>query len=198
MRSLVSTRSTATLAFVLLMSLLVVGSTPAQAAEFSVFGSYMDSDDLQDAPGVGFRVAFFEQFQLQITASWYDKFDGIVLEQSGAVQLPGGATARVAPIDLIPVDVGGAYYFNDDATGAYLGAGLSYFFLESSLGNTNTDDELGFYAQFGYQSGGGFFAELVYRLAEGSLEGVPVVGPERFRTVKYDLNAIAVSAGWRF
>ncbi len=197
MKFVSSRLSVAALTIVLVMGCLVVGSTPAEAAEFSVFGSYMDSDDLNDAPGLGFRVAFFEQIQLQITASWYDKFDGLVVVPSGPVQI-AGATPVVVPIDLIPIDVGGAYYFDEDATGAYLGAGLSYFMLDSSLGNTNTDNELGFYAQIGYQSGGGFFGELVYRLAQGEVEGVPVVGPERFRTVKYDLNAIAVSVGWRF
>lgn len=185
-------RSLAPLAALALLFIALPGS--ASAAHYSLFGTYMDSDELNDGAGLGFRLAFFDQTQLQFTATWYDSFELGLFEGTAEIAPAGGPIPF--KIDLIPLELGVAHYFGEDASGFYLGGGMGWLILDSDPLGT-TDNELGFYVQAGYQARG-FFIEALLRNGDGKIEGVPVVGPERFTSVKYDVNGIAVNLGWRF
>ena len=169
------------------LAVVCLAPAPAAAVDFSLFGSYMDTDDVKDAPGVGARVAFFDRIQLQLSGTWYDNFDYVVFDQE--------IDQRVSEkIDILPIDVGGAYYFKPEEQGFYAGAGLTWFLLDAN--RFSLDDEVGYYIQLGYQFRG-FFVEAMYRDAEGTVK-TPQDDIEWVDNTKVKITGYSIQAGWRF
>lgn len=168
-----------TRSYVLALALGAAVPTAALAqaeSSMGVYGSWWDTDDANDAWGVGVkgRIGMFE-----LRGTWYDKFD----VRSGV------------EIESIPIEAGIAWNFAPHlAVNPYVGAGVGYHFMDTNLGSV--DDEVGWYAvlggEFGMPAGFAMIGEVMYRDVDATLEN-------GFRE-KVDLSGFAVNigAGWRF
>ena len=176
--------------FASLVALLAGLPASAGAADFSIFGSYFDTDDFDEAAGFGLRLAFFEgTTQLEITASYYDQFgsnfDLSLLDlELDVVKLE---------LDVIPIDVGAR--FNVGESPLYFGVGGTYFSLDGDGGDV--DDEYGFYGKVGGQWEH-FFAEVGFRDVEGTVKDIGFGELITTDRTDFDLSGWFVNAGWRF
>lgn len=182
-------RSLPALFAALLLALLTPVS--ASAVDFSVFGSYWDTDDFGESVGAGARLAFFDTIQLEVGASYFEDFGedfDFDLDDPGL----GDITLE---IEAIPVDVG--VRLNLGRRALYLAAGGTLYLLETPAGSV--DDEVGLYARAGFQFRS-FFVEAGYRQVEGTIDDIEIdelddidIGDSNF-----DLTGFFINAGWRF
>lgn len=190
-------------------AVFVMGTSPAFAADFAVFGSYLDTEDLEDTVGGGVKVGFGDALQLELRGTYLpdltEDFESFAAD-------PGEDPGRFSnDIEAIPLDVGLKYSFgHDQPVNFYLGGGGTYFFLDAERGEI--DDEAGFYGvggiEFARATGGfGFFAEVIYRQVEATVDR----DPEDFGDIDdidftdllerdLDVGGIGANAGiiWRF
>jgi hypothetical protein len=187
-------------------ALVAFGGTPAAASDFAVFGSYLDTEDLDTSVGGGIRAGFGNRFQLDLRASYFPD----LTEDLG--ELLEADPRRHNDIEAIPLDAGLKYNFGLDrrAVNPYLGGGLTYFLMDAERGEV--DDEAGFYVAGGLElarraGGVGFFAEVIYREVEATVERDPQdfddiddIDFETFRKGDLDVGGIGVNAGliWKF
>ena len=171
-----------------MVCLLALGAvTPAAAlaqseTSFGVFGSYWDTDDADDAFGIGAK-GRFGMFELRGT--YYEDL----------------TSDSVIEVEAIPIEAGVAFNFAPDmAINPYVGAGVSYFLLDTNIGDI--DDEVGWYAvlggEFGMAEGISLMAEVMYRDVEGTVEDFSAA--EFTGSPDIDLSGVAanVGAAWRF
>lgn len=165
----------------------------ASATDFSIFASYFDTDDYDEAVGFGVRAAFFDNIQLEIGASYYEEFGRDIDLDIGNGNIVFDET--LLDLDVIPVEIGARFNFGT----TYLGAGGTYYILDSDAGSV--DDEFGLYARFGVQFSN-FFAEVGYRDVEGSVENLDLDDIDDVDFVEgiadFDLTGFFVNVGWRF
>ncbi len=198
------------LAICIFALLALVVTAPAFAGGFYAFGSYWNMDDLDEAAGGGVKlsVPLGTVVNLDFRGTYYEQIDdedffGQLIDDDESPFLENA-------VDVIPVDVG--LSFNLSPRGSFtptLGAGASYFLLDSDRGEI--DDEVGWYAnaglEFASQGSLGFFAEALYRSATGTVETSPedfqdiddIEGID-FDDVAIDLDGFGVNAGivWRW
>lgn len=190
---------------VAILALSLLASFSAQASEFRIFGSYADTDVLGSTGGggIGFAFPLGDVVGLDLRATYLqelasDPLDGIFdFDDDNDVFSDSN-------INIVPIDVGLRFNLQRRGTvNPYLGAGGTYFILDSDRRGAELDDELGFYGvaglRFGDAVGASFFAEAMYRRAEASVA---------FRDddidfddkVSFDLDGFAVNAGvqWTF
>lgn len=96
----------------------------------------------------------------------------------------------------LPVDLGFNYHFMENRN-IWLGAGMTYAFLD--VNNGDVDDEWGWYATAGYQTGepGGnwsFFSEVIYRVIEGKVNTSGLFETD-LDTWDASLNGLGISVG---
>ncbi len=140
---------------------LLFGSTPASALDFSLYGSYWDTEALDNATGFGARLGFGRSFQFEIGASYYDEL-GIDL----AIEtINTGVEVRSVDTEVIPVDLG--VRFNSRDGRWYLAGGGTYYFLDSNL--DTVEDDWGLYARLGRQFRS-MFLEVGYRDVGGKID----------------------------
>ncbi|MDX1996988.1 MAG: hypothetical protein SF066_04655 [Thermoanaerobaculia bacterium] len=194
------------LAILLLAVLAPLAATPAEAGSFALFGSYWDTEELAESAGAGARLGFsfpgdFARFELR--GSYFPD-----LTEEFATVIEDRRVSGDFEIEAIPLEAGISLNFGGEGVNPYLGAGASYFRLDSNIGEIS--DEVGYYGvaglEFGRQGGGiGFFVEAIYRSIEGTVE----VDPEDFeeipdievvQEVDLDLSGFGVNAGfvWRW
>jgi len=191
--------------FFLIAVVLVCGSAvlaaPAGAvpARWSVFGSLMDTDDLAEAFGGGFRVAFpfKETWSFDIAGSYYEDFKNRFEDNTG--------DRTSVELSFIPADFGLTWTQNGDS-GYQFGFGATYGYMDINDINIegfdvpitgNANDQFGGYLKTGYQGKGGFFGELFYRILEVDVKRVTIDGvPSENRDIQMD--GFAVNLGWRF
>ena len=178
-------RSTHRLLVLATTTLLVLSVAPAaQAVDFSIYGSYYETKDLGNTYGAGLRLGLFHRFQLQLAGTFYEGAED-------TLRLADPDEQDIS-VDLTPFDAGFAFHFGPQATGFFLGAGLSYYILEED--RRELDDELGYYGKAGYQWSH-FFIEGMYRVIEGNLRDIldGIIGD-----VDVALEGVTVNVGWRF
>lgn len=191
------------------VAVFVLGTAPAGAADFSVFGSYLDTGDVEDSVGGGVKAGFGDRFQLELRATY---FPDLTEDFESFVDDPGEDPGRFTnDIEAIPLDAGVKWNFGAaQQFNPYLGGGATYFLLDAERGEI--DDEAGFYVSGGVEftrptGGMGFFAEAIYREVEATVERDPEdfeeiddVEFEEFRRADLDVGGIGVNAGliWRF
>ena len=169
---------------------LALAAGPAMAGDFSVYGSYWDTKDADEAIGVGAKARF------------------------GIVELRGtyfnDVTADTSPesrdfeVKAIPLEAGLNFQFaKGERFSPYLGGGASYFLLDTNRGDI--DDELGWYgvvgADIGAPNGLSFMAEAIYRNVEATVTNEEdLTNPDIEDKVAFDLSGIGVNLGlvWRF
>lgn len=185
---------------VLAVALLAFAALPpaANAAEWSIFGSWYDSTDLEDVLGFGFRGSFplNENWEFDVTASYYEDFEDAI-----------AGPAKVE-IGTIPVDFG-FNWTNSAEGGFYAGAGLTWAFMDTGgleIANVDipdpgeADDEFGAYAKLGWRHANGFLFEILYRYLDVSIESLqfpPGVEPG-FDRIDLDMDGFVVNIGFRF
>ena len=186
---------------VLACLVVLAAPTPASAADanWRIYGSLMDSDDLAEAFGGGLRVSFpfKDNYEFDISASYYEDFKNR-FEDNTSERL--GIELSFIPIDL------GVTWTKDGDSGFQFGGGLSYAYLDINdltidgvrAGVTGSaNDEFGGYLKIGYQAKGGFFGELAYRLLDASVKNVTIGGvPSANRDIA--LTGAVVNVGYRF
>ena len=191
---------------VLMATSLVASGAAANDATIDVFGARWGSKDLAETSGagVGYSHPLSRRFSLDLRAT---DFGDVEAE-----------TVLDASFDLRPLEAGGRYWVVDSApVMPYVGAGLTWALLDSSVGtlfdrrSVETDDELGYYAvggsRFGGAGGLGFFVEGLYRELEADVveriaplpdPTMPQLGSIDER--RLDLGGLSLNAGasWRF
>ncbi len=171
---------TRTYVYLMLLGILSVsigGCTAGSLAEFGVFGSYLDSDDLGNGYGGGVKLEVKPTDILTVDgrASWlyFDDFEiqMIPLEVAGRLNLPL-LGERIVPY----AGVGGGYYLFDADDG-------------------DLDDDVGFFPLLGLEAGFqrvALFAEARWLFLETDAEGV--VGD----VVEADVDGLGINVGLLF
>lgn len=175
--------------FAIISSLaLLLLAMPAQAGELGIFGSYWDTDALDDTAGAGVKYAIGDAaLRLELRGSFYPDLS------SDAESVIQGQTGDVELEAIVP-EAGVAYNFAPGAnTQFYLGGGLSYYLLDTNM--FEVDDEAGYYGLAGFTTGGGgdgpaFFAEAIYRSVEATVADEALV-----QEVDLDLSGLSVNLG---
>jgi len=184
--------------------------TPAASAagSFSLYGTYWETDDLNETFGGGlaFGIPLGERFALDLRASYYEQLDSNELDEIlDAIFDDDENVFRQNSIEVIPVEVGIRYNFVPrERVNVYVGGGPAYYLLASDFGGI--DDEFGGYAllgaQFGDPEGISFLLEGQYRKVEGSIDNEEgELGDRDFvDRVNFDLDGFAINAGiaWRW
>ena len=133
------------------LALLVV---PAHAGSFGLYGSYWDSNDADSSKGYGVRAgfSFVKRLELDFHGTYYPSFTTDVNGQMVDVKakpVDGGLRVNLLP---------------DGPLNPYVGAGVSYFSLDTDQGEI--DNKTGIYGQAGLEFGGEgshFFVEALWR-----------------------------------
>ena len=191
------------------VAVVAFGSGPAWASDFALFGSYLDTEDLDQSVGGGVRAGFGNRFQLDLRATY---FPDLTEDFESFVDDPGTDPGRFQnDVEAIPVDVGLKLNFNpDEGWNPYVGGGATYWFLDTERGEI--DDEAGFYLAGGIElaratGGVGFFGEVIYRDVEATVNRDPDdfddlddIEFDAIRRRDLDVGGIGVNAGliWRF
>lgn len=152
---------------------LAIVAAPSQATDFTLMGSYWETDAAGDTAGGGVitGIPVNDMFAFELRATYFeelsdDPFDNIFDSDDPVFQDKG--------IRVLPLEVGVRFTFAPDAAmfRPHLAGGLSYFLLDSDFGNVS--DELGYYAGLGATIGDGsgadFFIEATYRTATAQVE----------------------------
>jgi hypothetical protein len=175
----------------------------ASAVDFSIFGSYWDTDDLGEAIGGGLRVGFpiNDNIDFDISAAYFEDWTDQVRSIIGT-----GAETDIE-LSTIPIDAG--FTWTRLPEGGFLfGAGLTYGYMDVNdlaISGTNlratadANDEFGGYVKAGYQAQGGFLAEVMYRFLEASVEDIRIPGTVLLDdSIDVKLDGYQVNLGWRF
>jgi hypothetical protein len=185
-------------------SLLVAGA-PALATDFTLYGSYWDTDVAGDAAGggIGLGIPFNEMLGLELRATYFEELSddpfGNIFDSDETVFQERG-------IQALPLDAGLRLSFAPGATfRPHVIGGVSYFLLDSDFGEVG--DEVGWFAGVGATIGDGtgteFFMEANYRKAEAEVE----FDPEDLEDVddidigdnaKFDIDGVGVNIGVRW
>lgn len=193
--------------FGVLVLILVCAAPAAMAQQFELYGSYWDTSDVDETfgGGVGFGFPFGETgLGLHVKGTYYqelsnDPLDNIFDDDEGVFQDES--------LEVLPFDVGLHYEFapGGGAFSPWIGAGFSYFLLDSTFEGVDVDDETGFHvslgSRFGASESTNFFAEAIYRSTEATLVRERRQNNVDLRDeVAIDLDGIGVNAGlmWRF
>ncbi len=154
------------------------------AAEFSIFGAYMEPEDYDAGYGIGARFAFGGKVQFEATGTYFTSFDQDIL----GIDID-------SELDVIPVDLG--VRFNPGKGTFYVAGGATYYFLDHGVFG-NLDDEYGFYVTLGGQFQNGLFIEVTYRDVDGTVQTSGIGDTEFGDMVPVDLSGFGANIGFRF
>jgi hypothetical protein len=187
----------------ILLATLAVGlllpAFGAQASGLAIFGSYWDTEALDDTAGAGvkFSIPLGQTFNLDLRGTYYEPFDRDALSDEIDDLFDDEVDREIfdSEISIIPIEAGFSFNLGQGAVRPTLGAGVSYFMLDHD--RFDIDDEVGWYGSVGLdfarQGSVGFFLEGLYRSAEGE------VNDDRddidFDRVPIDLDGFAANAG---
>lgn len=174
----------------LVLTALLAGA-PAVAGDLGLYGSYWDTDALGETAGGGAKFVIGDSaVRWELRGSFFpdltEDFDQLVDDGAGELE-----------VEAIVPEAGFAYNFAPGNTAQfYLGAGLSYYLLDAT--DVELDDEVGYYGVAGFSVGGAgdgpaFFAELMYRSVEGTVED-----EDLFDEVDVDLSGPSANVGILF
>ena len=182
-------------------------AAPAAAMDFSVYGSYWDTDVAGDAAGggIGFGFPFNDVMSLELKATYFEELTDDPLENAFDSNDP---VFQEAGINVTPLEAGLRFEIPaGDAVRPYFSAGVGYFLLDSDFGEV--DDEVGYYGtfglEFGDEEGTSFFAAATYRKVEGEVR----LDPDQLDDIDdidiqdratFDLDGVGANVGvrWHF
>ena len=193
------------LAALCLSTLAAFAAAPVLAGDFSLMGSFWDTDVAGHTAGGGviLGLPLSETFAIELRATYFEQLSDDTLENAFHSHDP---VFLKQGIQALPLEAGVRFGF---APGQmfrpYVGGGASYFLLDSDFGEIK--DELGYYAALGATVGDGrgadFFFEGVYRKATAHVK----IDPEHFEDIDdinvdpdaaLKLDGIGVNAGVRW
>lgn len=140
---------------------LILAAGGVSAADLSLYGSYWNTDELDDTLGIGARVrGGLDPLSLELRGSYF----GDLTEDKGIVDVE---------LECVPVDVGLSIgLITEEKMALYLSGGGTYYFLDTDTGQV--DDEIGWYAglggEFHVDKHFWFFVEYLYRDVEATVE----------------------------
>jgi hypothetical protein len=175
---------------------LVLAAAPASANGFAVYGTWWDTDEADDAAGVGanYHWNLGEVVDLELRAAWYEELEDEPLEQ-----LFSGSNPIDTGITVIPIELGFRFNFarDSDFWNPWAGGGGAYYALDSETGNL--DDEIGFYGLVGSTFGNGegidLYTEVGYRFVEGEVTDFDLDGDSINDTFDVNLNGPFAGVG---
>jgi hypothetical protein len=188
--------------------ILLCVTAPAAAANFQLYGSWYDPSDVDDTFGGGlafgvplgatplqltFRGTYYQELTDEPLRNLFDEDEPFFAEES---------------LEVLPIEATLQYNFADTGTiSPWIGAGVSYFLLDSTRRGVEVDDETGWHvsagSRFGQREGVNFFAEALYRSTESTVRNEDEFPDDEFDIVDevdIDLDGISVNAGllWRW
>jgi hypothetical protein len=178
---------------------LLLPAFGAQASGLAIFGSYWDTDALDDTAGAGvkFSLPLGQSLNLDLRGTYYEPFDRDALRDEVDDLFDDEVDREIfdSEISIIPIEAGLSFNLGQGAVRPTIGAGVSYFMLDHD--RFDVDDEVGWYGSVGLdfarQGSVGFFLEGLYRSAEGE------VNDDRddvdFDRIPIDLDGFAANAG---
>lgn len=193
--------------YLAILAVAALAASPLRAADFSLIGSYWDTDAAGDAAGggIGLGLPFNDSLALELRATYFeeltdDPFRSAFHSDDPIFQNKG--------IQVLPLDAGLRLTLGSGGrVRPYLAGGASYFLLDSDFGEVA--DELGYYAAVGATIGDGsgpdFFVEGLWRKATAQVE----IDPEQLDDIDdldvqgrtdLDLEGVGINLGlrWRF
>lgn len=194
-------------------AVFLFGTGPAWAGDFAIFGSYLDTEDLEETVGGGLKFGFplgMEALELELRATY---LPDLTEDFESFVEDPGeDPVVFENDVEAIPLDVGLKYTFTPRGNlNPYVAGGGTYFLLDAERGEI--DDEVGYYLAGGLEwyrraANWGWFAEAMWRDVEGTVERDPDdlgdVGDigeiEDLLREELDVGGFGVNAGlvWRW
>jgi hypothetical protein len=144
---------------------------PATATDFSLYGSYWDTDAAGDAAGGGISLGlpFNETLAVELRATYFEELSDDPLANAFDSDDP---VFQEQGINVTPLEIGLRVSFPQDSFRPYVAGGAGYYLLDSDFGEV--DDEVGYYAASGAAFGNPdriqFFVEATYRKMEGEVQ----------------------------
>lgn len=189
-----------------ILAIALLSAAPAMA-DFKLYGSYWDTSDADETfgGGLGFDIPLGSSpFVLGISGTYYRELNDRPLRNLFEDDETGFFEDE--SLEVLPVDVTFKYMFpTDGSVHPWIGAGASYFFLDTTREGVDIDDETGWNgsvgATFGDREGVNFYAEAIYRNTKATYvrrdDGDIDLVDER---VNVDLDGLGVNAGlvWRW
>lgn len=169
----------------------------AMAADFALFASSWDTEDLDSSVGLGVKVDFglgASPWAIELRVSHYPELGTNLGEFIDDVD-PERVEVSATPVDLgAQVGLGANELF-------FISGGVSYVSIDTDR-PLRIDEEVGWYLALGYRScqdegGLGFFAEVLYRGIEATAEGT--IDDIQFFDIEGRLDGWAINVGvtWR-
>lgn len=188
-----------------LAALCCLPGLPAAAGDFTVTGSYWDTDAAGDAAGGGLILGlpFNDTLAFELRASYFEELSDDPLENAFDSDDP---VFQDKGIQVLPLEAGLRFTFGAGGTfRPHLAGGAAYFLLDSDFGEI--EDELGYYAALGATVGDGhgaeFFVEGTWRKATAQVR----LDPEDLEDVDdidvddradVDLDGVGLNLGIRW
>jgi hypothetical protein len=185
-------------ALVIGVALAFAGAAASQASDLAVFGSYWDTDELEESLGGGLKLSIGDgPWVVDLRAS---HFPDLTRDIGDIVEDPD--VEGSLDVKATPLEAGFAYRFQTDTSfRPFVGGGGTYFMLDTN--RFELDDEVGYYVAGGFDTGGdnvGFFAEALYRKVEATLEAEAedlddIDDLELVNGAEVDLSGVGINAG---
>lgn len=170
--------------------LALTAAAPGAAVSFSLYGSYMDTEDLGSATGLGLRLGFnvLPLLTVEVGGTYYEDLDEL-----GFI----GVEGFEGNVDVLPIDAGIRFDLGRPG-GFYLLAGGTFFVLGSDFGTV--DDEVGYYGGIGWVLGKHLYVEALYRSVEGTVDELEIdeLALEIVAPFDIDLNGYTFNLGFRW
>jgi hypothetical protein len=178
---------------------------PASAGDFSLMGSYWDTDVAGETAGGGVTLGLplNDTFAFELRATYFEQLNDDPFE---AIFDSDDEVFRDRGLQALPLEAGVRLSFlPGEVFRPYVGGGASYFMLDSDFGEVK--DELGWYAALGAtigdNEGAQFFFEGVWRKASAQVEVDPdelddIDDIDSDGRVDFDLDGFGANVGVRF
>lgn len=186
---------------------LALCAVPSWATEFRVFGSYWNTSDVDDTFGGGLALGLplgASPLSLHFRGSYYQELTDEPLDNLFDDDDDQDFFAEDS-LEVLPIEAGLHYTFTPDGNfSPWIGAGVTYFLIDTTREGVNVDDETGWHvsvgSRIGNRTGVNFFAEALYRTTEATLERERDDDVDLEDEVAIDLDGFAVNAGllWRW
>lgn len=186
--------------------ILLCATAPAAAANFQLYGSWYDTSDVEDTFGGGLAFGVplgATPLQLTLRGTYYQELTDQPLDNLFDDDEP---FFEDESLEVIPIEATLQYNFAEGAMfSPWIGAGASYFLLDSTRGGIDVDDETGWHvsvgSRMGQREGVNFFVEGLYRSTEATVRREDDIDNiDLDEEVDIDLDGISVNAGllWRW
>jgi len=184
------------------MMTMLLAAPAFASGEFSLFPAYWNpkASNAIGGGGVQFGWDFTPTFGMEVRGTYFKEMTNDPLRAAFHSDDP---VFRDKGIRVRPVEAGLKLRFGENPMfRPYVGGGVSYFFLDSDLGNIK--DETGWYGELGTDIGHlhntNFFAEALWRSAEATVNIASLDRVDLADTARVNLDGFGANVGvrWHF